>query len=108
VIDTSFIIAFLINGDAQRDDVAKYVNAFLRAQRDIDLEAHRYTHHYLKELPEEFHSAVDVRAFGPGERIVAEPYTRVAFKRTYEWITRTSILQIDAEPQAAYEDAVVL
>lgn len=48
----------------------------MRAQMDIDLEPERYKHHLLKEIPQRFHDLIDVRRFGPGERLVFLPYTR--------------------------------
>lgn len=35
-----------------------------------------YTHYYANELPERHRKLVDVRRFGPGERLVFEPYTK--------------------------------
>jgi hypothetical protein len=57
-----------------------------RAQRDIDLEPERYKHYFLKELPEKYHCMIDVSGFGPGERLVFEPYTREMFEQTYRWM----------------------
>jgi hypothetical protein len=37
VVDTTFMIAAMINGDPSRDDLRKYFGALRRAQRDIDL-----------------------------------------------------------------------
>ena len=77
VVDTSFMIGFLISGeDVDMQDVEKYFRALQRAQRDIDVEHQQYTHYYLREMADEFKPLVDVRAFGPGERLVFEPYTQ--------------------------------
>ena len=57
VVDTSFMIGFLISGqDADIQDVEKYFRALRRAQRDIDVEHQRYTHYYLREMADEFKS----------------------------------------------------
>ena len=50
--------------------------ALQRAQRDIDLRPEAYTHYYQNEFPVRHHAAMDTRRWGPGERIVFEPYTR--------------------------------
>jgi hypothetical protein len=34
-----------------------------------------YNRCYLEEFPEKYHARMDVRRWGPGERIVFEPYT---------------------------------
>jgi NitT/TauT family transport system substrate-binding protein len=87
VLDTTFMIAFLANSfDADPDDVEKYFNGLKRAQMEIDLHAERYKHYHLKSVAERYRDKVDVRQFGPGERIVFLPYTGDAFVSTQEWI----------------------
>ena len=36
----------------------------------------QYQHYLLKELPERYHSLLDYRRAGIGERLVFEPYTK--------------------------------
>jgi hypothetical protein len=93
VIDTTFMIATFINGDPPSESVAKYMRALQRAQRDIDLRPDRYNRHYLKEFPEKYHDRMDVRRWGPGERIVFEPYTRETFDETFRWIEERGIFE---------------
>ena len=62
------------------EQVKQYFAALRRAQSDIDLHTHRYTHYYRKEFPTRFHPIMDPRRFGPGERIVFEPYTREMYE----------------------------
>ena len=65
VVDTSFMIGFLISGaDVDMQDVEKYFRALQRAQRDIDVEHQKFTHYYLREMADEFKPLVDTRAFG--------------------------------------------
>src|ERR1700675_2520189 len=52
IIDTTFMIATMINGDPDPEDIRRYFRALKRAQRDIDLRPELYTHHYGKEFPE--------------------------------------------------------
>ena len=108
VVDTTFMVAFLVSGDAGADEVERYVSALLRAQRDIDLEPQRYKHYYLRELPEHLHPIVDVRSFGLGERIVAEPYTRSVFDRTQRWMIDVGVLPVDPLGLRSYEEAVLV
>src|SRR6201981_3772206 len=70
VIDTSFMIAAMIKGDVEPEDVRRYFRGLRKAQRDIDLRPERYTHYYKNEFPERFLSQTDTRRWGPGERIV--------------------------------------
>jgi NitT/TauT family transport system substrate-binding protein len=107
VVDTTFMVAFLLADDAVPEDVDRYVSALLRAQRDIDLEPERHKHHYLRELPERLHRLVDVRAFGPGERIVLEPYTQAVYERTQRWLTDVGALPMDPAGVRPYEEAVL-
>jgi NitT/TauT family transport system substrate-binding protein len=109
VVDTTFMIGFLISGqDADLADVEKYFRALQRAQRDIDVEHQRYTHYYLREMADEFKSIVDVRAFGPGERIVFEPYTREMYEQTHRWMQSLELFPREQVGTANYAAAVLV
>ena len=109
VLDTTFMIGFLISGtDVDTADVEKYFRALRKAQHDIDVEYQKYTHYYLRELADEFKSIVDVRAFGPGERIVFEPYTRETYEKTHRWMERLSIFDESQAGAPDYESAVLV
>ncbi len=107
VIDTTFMMASMISGDADLEDVRKYFRALRRAQRDIDLRPERYTHHYKKEMPVRFLDRMDTRRWGPGERIVFEPYTREVFEESFEWISQHAIFSEGQMGAGNYQDAVV-
>ncbi len=106
VIDTTFMIAAMITGDPEPEDVRKYFRALRRAQRDIDLRPERYTHYYKKEFPARFHDMMDTRRWGPGERIVFEPYTKEAFEESFAWIAEHGIFPEGGMGSGKYEDAV--
>ena len=91
VVDTSFMMAAMIDEKADLVDVKKYYRALRRAQTDIDLHTHRYTHFYKKEFPVRFHDMMDTRMFGPGERIVFEPYSNEIYADTQKWIMERGI-----------------
>ena len=91
IIDSTFMIAAMIKGTPQPEDVRRYFRALRKAQRDIDLRPELYTHYYKNEFPERFHPMMDTRRWGPGERIVFEPYTREVFERSFEWIGQHNI-----------------
>ena len=105
VLDTSFMIGFIVEDGADPTDLEKYFNALRRAQRAIDAAPERYKHHFLKELPAEYHDRVDVNGFGLGERIVFEPYTREVFDRTREWMDRNRLF--DPSEARSYDMAVM-
>lgn len=107
IIDTTFMIGAMINGDPDIEDVKKYFQALRRAQRDIDLRPELCTHYYRKEFPERFHAAMDTRRWGPGERIVFEPYSRDAFEQSFDWIARHEIFESGSMGSGNYEQAVV-
>ena len=52
IIDTTFMIATMITGNPDPEDVRKFFRALRRAQRDIDLRPELYTHYYRNEIPE--------------------------------------------------------
>ncbi len=91
ICDCTFMMAGMVSGDPEIDDVKKFYKALQRAQRDIDLRPELYTHYYLKELPARFHGRIDTGCMGPGERIVFEPYTREVFDESREWVAAHDI-----------------
>jgi ABC-type nitrate/sulfonate/bicarbonate transport system substrate-binding protein len=107
VIESTFMMASMITGDPDPEDVRKYFRALRRAQRDIDLRPELYTHFYRKEFPERFLEQMDTRRWGPGERIVFEPYTKEVFEESFEWIARHRIFPDGEMGSGKYEAAVV-
>jgi ABC-type nitrate/sulfonate/bicarbonate transport system substrate-binding protein len=107
IVDTTFMVGHLVAGDANTEDVDRYFKALRRAQQDIDMEPEVYKHYFLKELPERYHTLVDVRAFGPGERLVFEPYPREIFERTRKWIESWNLFSADQAGTAGYEASVI-
>ena len=107
LVDTTFIMGSLVSEDTEREDLERYFNALRRAQREIDLEAERYKHHWLREIPDDLCEGIDVRRFGTGERIVFEPYTREMFERTHRWMESWELFDASAVARPAYEEAVI-
>jgi NitT/TauT family transport system substrate-binding protein len=105
LVDTTFVMGFLLSAQVDADDVERYFRALLRAQQEIDLEPHRYTPHWAREMPADLLELVDVRRFGPGERIVPQPYTREMFDRTQGWMREWELLDITAPTR--YEETVL-
>jgi NitT/TauT family transport system substrate-binding protein len=107
VVDTTFMIGFMISPGVDREDVERYFRALLRAQRDIDLEPERYKHYFLRELPERFRDMADVRRFGPGERLVFETYTREMYETTHRWMEQWQLFPDGHSGNADYAVAVL-
>lgn len=107
VIDTTFMITTMITGDPDPEDLRKYFRALRRAQRDIDLRPDRYTHYYKREFPVRWHALMDTRRWGPGERLVFEPYDKEVFNETFRWIAEHGIFADTGLPEPRYEQAVV-
>jgi len=78
----------MVTGNPEPEDLRKFFRALKRAQRDIDLRPERYTHYYRREFPKRFHGQMDTRRWGPGERIVFEPYTKEVFEESFKWIAQ--------------------
>jgi len=109
VIDTTFMIASMITGTPSAEDLRRFYRALKRAQRDIDLRPERYTHYYRNEFPDRYHAMMDTRRWGPGERIVFEPYTEDAFAEARDWIASREIFEAGKAPLAtdSYAAAVL-
>jgi ABC-type nitrate/sulfonate/bicarbonate transport system substrate-binding protein len=107
IIDSTFMIATMLTGDPDMDDVKKYFRALRRAQRDIDLRPELYTRHYKHEFPDRFQEQMDTRRWGPGERLVFEPYTKEVFDDSFQWIREHGIFQPGDMGAGRYEQATV-
>jgi hypothetical protein len=107
VIDSTFMMAMTVTGDPDMDDVRKYYRALRRAQRDIDVRPELYTHYYKKEFPTRFHAMMDTRRWGPGERIVFEPYTKEVFEESRKWIASRGIFPDGNLGSNDYEHSIV-
>jgi ABC-type nitrate/sulfonate/bicarbonate transport system substrate-binding protein len=107
VLDTTFMVAAMVSRDSDPEDVRKCYRALKHAQADIDLRPERYTHYYRKQFPVRFHDMMDTRRFGPGERIVFEPYTQDMYEKTQEWVRLWEIFTEEHAIGAGYTEAVV-
>jgi ABC-type nitrate/sulfonate/bicarbonate transport system substrate-binding protein len=107
VIDTTFMISTMIHGDPDPEDLRKFFRALRRAQRDIDLRPELYTHYYENEFPDRFHPMMDTRRWGPGERLVFEPYTKEVYEQSFEWIAEHGIFADGGMGAGQYEKATL-
>ena len=107
ILDCTFMIAAMIPEGVSTADVRKYYAALRMAQADIDVMHQPYVHYYERELPERHLNLVDVRRFGPGERIVFEPYTESMYRETREWIEQRDFFEDDWTGSDDYRTAVL-
>jgi hypothetical protein len=107
IIDTTFMIAAMINGDPDPEDVRRYFRALRRAQRDIDVRPELYTHYYQNEFPDRFHARMDTRRWGPGERIVFEPYSKEVFEASFAWIASHELFEAGGMGSGNYEQSII-
>jgi NitT/TauT family transport system substrate-binding protein len=107
LVDTTFMVGFLVQDSADHDDTAKYFEGLKLAQRDLDLTPERYKKFWLRELSQDLADLVDVRRFGPGERIVFEPYTREMFDATQQWMSAHRLLDLAGGERATFQDVVL-
>ena len=116
ILDCTFMIAAMVDPDVDPDQTDKYFEALRLAQRDLDQMHQPYLHYYLNEIPERHAKLIDVKRFGPGERIVFEPYTDAMYQETQQWILERGIFESNgvvagADPTAPdlddYGNAVV-
>jgi NitT/TauT family transport system substrate-binding protein len=107
VLDTTFIVGYMLSSDTDEGDAERYFRALRRAQRDIDLEPERYKHYFLEEIPEQYHPLIDVRNFGPGERLVSEPYTQEMYETTHRWMEALNLFPEEQRGNAPYQQAIL-
>jgi ABC-type nitrate/sulfonate/bicarbonate transport system substrate-binding protein len=104
--DITFMMGSLVPPDVDEADVQRYFRGLKKAQRDIDLRQESCKKFWLRELPEDLAQLADVRRFGPGERIVFEPYTKEMYEATQAWMKDWGLLDLDVSASAGYEEAV--
>ena len=107
VIDATFMISTMIHGEPDPEDLRKFFRALRKAQRDIDLRPELYTHYYKNEFPDRFHAKMDTRRWGPGERLVFEPYTKEVYEESFEWIAAHGIFPEGGMGNGQYEKATL-
>jgi ABC-type nitrate/sulfonate/bicarbonate transport system substrate-binding protein len=106
IVSTTFMMAFMFPRHVDAGAIERYIRALIKAQGDIDVEPERYKHYFANEIPDRFRGQVDVRRFGVGERVVAQPYTRAMFEKTQAWMHAHKLFDAGADVGVSYEQAV--
>lgn len=107
ILDCTFMVAAMVPAGADATQVNQFYEALKLAQADIDRMHQPFVKHYLKELPERHAKLIDIRRFGPGERLVFEPYTKEMFATTQQWIRERGIFEGATAETAEYESSVL-
>jgi hypothetical protein len=107
ILDCTFMMTAMVPEGVALSQVNQYYEALRLAQADIDQMHQPYVHYYLNELPERHAKLVDVKRFGPGERIVFEPYTQALYDTTQSWIRDRGIFDGASADKGEYTDAVI-
>jgi hypothetical protein len=105
--DATFMIGMMIHGDPDPEDLRKFYRALRRAQRDLDLRPELYTHYYKNEFPQRYHDRMDTRRWGPGERLVFEPYSEEVYTQARDWIAAHGIFPDGDLGEGRYREAMV-
>jgi NitT/TauT family transport system substrate-binding protein len=92
VLDTSFMVNFMIVGTPAMGDVEKYFEALRQAQRAIDENQNKYKHYLLRDFPKKFRPLLNTERCGIGERLVFDSYPRDLFIRSRDWAVEWKIL----------------
>jgi hypothetical protein len=106
VLDVTFMITTMVTGDTDPEDLRKYFAALRHAQCDVDLRPDHYTHYYRNEFPTRYHPIMDTRRWGPGERLVFEPYNRQMYDATFKWIAERGIFGVSDMGAGNYAELV--
>ncbi len=107
ILDATFMIGMMIHGEPDPEDLRKFYRALRRAQRDLDLRPELYTHYYKNEFPQRYHARMDPRRWGPGERLVFEPYTQEVYTQARDWIAAHGIFPDGNLGEGRYDEAMV-
>jgi NitT/TauT family transport system substrate-binding protein len=106
LVDSTFMVGFLVAAEADPEQTKRYFQALRSAQGEIDLNPERYKRYWLREMPEDLADLVEVRRFGPGERMVFEPYTREMYDTTQRWMDSHGLLDLGGQA-SSYQEVVL-
>jgi len=107
ICDCTFMMTAMVPEQASVEQIEQYYAALKLAQGEIDFNHQRYAHYYMKELPPRHADLVDVTRFGPGERIVFEPYSETIFQNTQSWIIERGIFDSQHQATGNYTESVL-
>jgi hypothetical protein len=58
-------------------------------------------------MPARFHDQMDTRRWGPGERLVFEPYSKEVFEESFDWIAKRNLFPEGGMGSGVYERSVI-
>lgn len=92
ILDTTFMVAYLIVGDPDKEAVQMYFEGMRNAQSIVDEKPQSYRHLLLSDLPQEIRLLADPHRCGIGERIEFGRCGVDTIKRARDWVTNSGIL----------------
>jgi len=106
VIDTTFMIAAMINGSPDPEDVRRYYRA-LKRRSATSISVPNSTRTITRTNFRALSRHDGYQALGPGERIVFETYSREAFEQSFNWIAQHEIFAEGRMGSGDYDKATV-
>jgi NitT/TauT family transport system substrate-binding protein len=91
ILDTTFMVSFMLIGQPPKDDVKKYVAALQIAQNAIDENPNKYKHYLVQDFPEDIRNPVNINACGCGEHIAFNTYSEDVLFRAQDWVARRGV-----------------
>ena len=107
IIDSTFMIATMIPGDPDPEDLKKFFRALRQAQRDIDLRPDFIPTTTRRNSPSASTPRMDSRRWDAGERLVFEPYTKEVYEGSFKWIPFHGIFPEGKMGSGQYERATL-
>ena len=108
IIDTTFMIATSVTGDPDLEDLQQVLpRAAARAARHRPAAGASTRTTTRTNSRRAIHARMDTRRWGPGERLVFEPYTREVYEETFKWIADHGIFADTGMGSGKYDEAVV-
>jgi NitT/TauT family transport system substrate-binding protein len=92
LVDTSFIVTFMIAGEPAEESVKKYFAALRDAQLAIDEDPEQYKSFLARDLPKTLRSSIETHSFGIGERMIFEDFTEDMRRRSLQWVLSQKML----------------
>jgi hypothetical protein len=89
------MIAAMLNGNPEPEDVRKYFRTLKQAQRDIDLRPELYTHYYTRAFPKRFHERMTRGAGAPASASSLRPIRRRRSRKRSSGSDRTAFSRLE-------------
>ena len=106
IIDITFMMASMITGTPDPEDVRKYFSGAAPGAARHRPAASSTPTTTKRNSPCASTTKMDTRCWGPGERLVFEPYTQENFEQSFKWIEQHGIFPRSEMGGGDYEAAI--